>query len=259
MNNDLEQSFWQRIWHSPWVRFSVGLIGAVATYIEFEQAGWTLWFWVLCGLTAIAALLAMVPLVQGWFRKRKWWGAIERLYYDRLQRVETLSRLIEDFATFEKAKRLADAIRGDIRVVAILPVEEGRIGVMLNIGREENLQVGTQLLVHRIDRYTSDGQHIEQPLGLIEVTYVQAENNCSQAVVLDPSDREFWDQATGRLKREKYIDPPRNFAVPYIPQELGSLSLEDLMTFRQYLETIRNSLTRTELGQVVQEQEEGLK
>ena len=176
------------------------------------------------------------------------------MYYDHQQRVKMLTELIDLFATLEKARRLADTIKGNARVVAVLPVEEGRIGVMLNIGRKENLQVGTQLLVYRIDRYTSDGQSIEWPLGLVQVTYVQAENNCSQAIVLDLTDREFWNQAMTRLRRERHIEPPRNFAVPYIPQELSSLSLEDLMTFRQYLEAIRDSLNRTEPDHFVQEE-----
>jgi len=257
VNTDLEQAFWSKLLHSPWVpwvRFSVWLIGAIGTYLQYAQAGLTLLFWILCFLTVIAALLAAVLLGLKWLRERKRRTAMEGLYYNHQQKVKTLTELINEFATLEKARRLDDTIQVNVRAVAILPVEEGRIGVMLNIGRKENLQVGTQLLVHRIDHYTSDGQHIERPLGLVRVTYVQAENNCSQAVVLDRSDREFWNQAMTRLRQEKRIDPPRNFAVPYIPQELRSLSLEDLMTIRQYLETICDSLTRTESDQVAQEE-----
>jgi len=254
VSNKVGQSFLSRLLHSPLVRFFPGLISAIAAYLQFEQAGRTLWFWVLCGLTAIAALLAAIPLCLEWFREQKRRRAAKRLYYDHQQEVKTLKKLIDRFATLEKARCLADTIKADARVVAIIPVEEGRIGVMLNIGREENLQVGTQLLVHRIGGYTSDGQGIEWPLGLVQVTYVQAENNCSQAILLDPSDRELWNQAATRLRRERHIDPPRNFAVPYIPQELRSLSLEQLITFREYLETIHDSLTRTEPYQVLQEE-----
>jgi len=250
----VKQSFWSELLHSPLVRFFLGLISAVAAYLQFEQAGLTLWFWILCGFTAIAVLPAAILLCREWVRERKRRRAAERLYYDHQQQVKTLTELINLFVTLEKARCLADTIKGNARVVAVLPVEEGRIGVMLNIGRKENLQVGTQLLVHRIDRYTSEGQSIEWPLGLVEVKYVQAENNCSQAIVLDPTDREFLDQATTRLRREKRIDPPRNFAVPYIPQELHNLSLEELATSREHLETICDSLT----GQVAQKQEEGL-
>jgi hypothetical protein len=258
VNNDLGQSFRSKLLYSPWVRLCFGLISAIATYFQYEQAGRTLLFWILCGVTIIVALLTAVPLVLKWRQERKRREAMKRLYYDHQQKVKTLTELIEEFATLEKARCLADTIKGNVRVVAILPVEEGKIGVMLNIGKKENLQVGTQLLVRRINHYTSDGQHIERPLCLAQVTYVQAENNCSQAVVLDWSDREFWDQAIARLRREKRIDPPRNFAVPYIPPELYSLSLEDLKIIRQSLEAICDSLTRIELDQVVQNQEEGL-
>ena len=244
---------WSRVSHSPWVRFFPGLISAIVAYLQFKQAGLTLLFWILCGLTIIAALLATAPLGLKWLRERKRQIEMQRLYNDHRQKVKTLTELIDEFASAEKAKCLADTMKGNVRVVAILPVEGG-VGVMLNIGREEHVQVGTQLLVHRIDHYTSDGQHIEQLLGLVRVTYVQAENNCSQAVVFARLDPEFWDQATARLRREGRIDPPRNYAVPYIPQELDSLSLEELAIFRQYLETIRDSLTGSGVDQIVQEE-----
>jgi hypothetical protein len=252
VSNNVRRSFRAKLLHSPLVRFFPGLIGAIASYLQFQQAGWTLWFWVLGSLAAIATLLAAIPLCLERLRERKRRRTAARLYYDHQQKVKTLTELIDLFASVEKARCLADTIKTtDVRVVAILLVE-GRLGVMLNIGKEENLQVGTRLLVHRIDRYTSDGRHIEWPLGLVQVTYVQGGNSCSQAIVLDPSDRECWDQATIRLKAERMIDPPKNFAMPYIPQELHSLSLEDLTTFREYLETIRDYLTRTESDQVVQ-------
>ena len=256
MNNDAGQSFWVKLWHSPGVSLSIGLISAIGIYLQYQQAGRTLWFWILCGVAIIAGLIAAGPPVLKWRQERKRREVAQRLYYDHQQKVKTLTQLIGEFAAFEKAGCLADAIkgRGNVRVVAILPAQEGRIGVMLNIGRGENVQVGTRLLVYRIDRYTSDGQQVECPLGLVQVTYVQAENNCSQAVVLHSPDQEFWDHATTRLKREKSIDPPRNRVVPYIPPELSGLSLDDLKTIRQYLEAIGHSLT----DQVIQRQEEGL-
>jgi hypothetical protein len=256
VSNDSEQSFWVKLWHSPGVSLSIGLISAIGTYFQYQQAGRTLWFWILCVVAIIAGLIAAVPPVVKWRQERKRREAAQRLYYDHQQKVETLTRLTDEFVALEKARCLADALtgRGNVRVVAILPVEEGRIGVMLNIGRKENLQAGTPLLVHRVDHYTSHGQRIESRLGLVQVTYVQAENNCSQAIVLDRSDREFWDQATTRLKREKSIDPPRNRVVPYIPPELRGLSLEDLTTIRQHLQAICVSLT----GEIVQRRQEGM-
>lgn len=204
-------------------------------------------------IALVAVLLATVPLARKWLEQRKRRIEMQRLHYDHWQKVETLTELIGAFATLEKAKCLADTMKGSARVVAILPVD-GAVGLMLNIGTEEDVQVGTELLVHRIDRYTSDGHHIEQPLALVRVTYVQAENNCSQALVVGRLDPEFWDQATARLRREKRIEPPRNFAVPYVPAEMRSLSLESLAIFRESLETIRDSLTRTGLSQTAQEE-----
>lgn len=204
MNSRRLHLLWSRVSHSPWVRFFPWLIGVIIAYLGFKQAGLTLLFWILCGCTTIAALLAAVPLVLKWLQERKRQIEMQGLHYDHWQKLKTLRELIDEFATLEKAKCLADTMRGNVRVVAILPVEGG-VGVMLNIGREEHVQVGTQLLVHRIDHYTSDGQQIEQLLGLVRVTYVQAENNCSQAVVFGRSDPEFWDQATARLGQQKRI------------------------------------------------------
>lgn len=253
MNSSREQSRWSEASRSPWVRLFPGLISATAAYLQFRQAGLTVLFWILCGLTVLAVALAAVLLALKWLKQRRWRIEMERLHYDHRQKVDTLTKLMGTFAAFEKAKCLADTMKGSVRVVTILPVDGG-LGVMLNIGMEEHVQVGTELLVHRIDRYTSDGQHIEEPLALVRVTYVQAENNCSQAVVVARSDREFWDQAAARLGVQKRVEPPRNFAVPYIPPELCSLSLEDLAMFRRYLQTIRDSLTRTGLDQTVQEE-----
>ena len=253
MNSSREQSLWSEASRSPWVRLFPGVMGATTAYLQFRQAGLTVLFWMLCGLTAIAVLLATVPLALEWLEQRKRRDAMERLQYDHRQKVETLTGLVAAFATLEKAKCLDDTMKGSARVVAILRVD-GAVGVMLNIGTEEEVQVGTELLVHRIDRYSSDGQHIEQLLALVRVTYVQAENNCSQALVVGRLDPEFWDQATARLRRDKRIEPPRNFAVPYIPVELRSLSLQDLAIFRESLEAIRDSLIGTGLDQLVQEE-----
>ena len=239
-----------------WIRFLVSIITAITAYLEFRNAGWTPLFWGLCALTLVVALLIAVPLVHKRLQERQMqWLGKARLLYDHQHKVETLTTLIEEFATLEKAKYLAETLKDkrSIRVLAVLPVER-MLGVILNIGKENDLQVGTQLLVYRTDEYTPNGKHIEEPLGLVQVTYVQAENNCSQAVVVDRQDRDFWDQATAQLKRERRITPPINFAVPYIPYELNSLSSGDLGTFQRYLETIRNSLTCSESDIMTEEE-----
>lgn len=253
MNASTQQSRRSEVWRSPWVRLFAGLISATTAYLQFRQAGLTVLFWMLCGLTVTAVLLTTVQLALKWLRQRRWRREMARLRYDHQQKMQTLAQLADTFVTLEKAKRLADTMTDDIRVVAILPVE-GEVGVMLNVGTEEDVQVGTQLVVHRIDRYTSAGQQIEEPLALVRVTYVQAENNCSQGVVVARLDAEFWDQVAAQLGRQKKIEPPRNFAVPYIPEELRGLSLEDLAVFRGYLQIIHDSLIRIGLDEMVQDE-----
>ena len=253
MNGGREQSGWSQAWHSPWVSLCTGLIAGIAAFLQFRDAGLTGLFGILCCLTIIALAAAAVPVGRRWLEQRRWRAEAARLWFDHHQKMDTLAELADSFATVEKAKRLADALAGGVRVVMVLPVDGG-IGVMLNIGSKEHVQVGTELLVHRIDRYTSDGQHIEEPLALVRVAYVQAENNCSQGIVIGRLDREYWDRVPALLRRDGRVEPPKNFAVPYIPLELRVLSVEELVVFQQSLETIRDSLARCGLGQVVEEE-----
>ncbi len=150
-----------------------------------------------------------------------------------------LAALIEEFETIEKAKALAEAVRDKtiIHILAIPPFEKN-IGVLLNVGQREDVKVGTRLLIYRTDEYAPSGQRIEQPIAIVKVTYIQAGNNCSQAIVSDRLDSEFWEQTAVRLQKEKRLDPPGNFATPHIPAELGNLSINNIATIRQYLETI---------------------
>ena len=253
MNAGREQSGSSEVWHSPWVRLSAGLITGTAAYLQFRDARLTVLFCILCGLTTIALAAAAVPVARKRLEERRWRAEITRLWFDHHQKMETLAELADSFATLEKAKRLADALTDGVRVVTILPVDGG-IGVMLNIGSEEHVEVGTQLLVRRIDHYNSDGQHIEEPLALVRVVYVQAENNCSQGVVIGRLDREYWDRVPALVRRDGRAEPPKNFAVAHIPSELRALSVEELVVFQQSLETIRDSLARSGLGQVVEEE-----
>lgn len=233
-------SFWSKLWHSPLVRLCVWVIGAIAAFLQYLQAGVTWLFWALCIVTLGAMFVYVVLVVIKWLQKWNLNRIAKTPYYNYQQGVDLLTALIKDFETIEKSKNLASASCDNARVVSILPVD-GRLGVMLNIGEKEGLQEGTRLLVHRMDHYTSDGHFIEEPLGIVEVTYVQAGNNCSQAVVSDPIDQEFWDQAALRLKKEKRIDPPKNFAGPYVPKELSSVPLEHIKTLREYLELSRTA------------------
>jgi len=237
-----------------WIGLLLSLISLIASFFEFRNSGWTCLFWLLIGLTLLVAVIAAVLFFFRRHQEKKRQDQVWNLLYNHQQRVETLNGLASIFSTCEKGKRLSATIGDDARVVAILPVKR-KVGVMLNIGEEESVEVGTQLGIYRVDHFTSEGEPIEELIGLVEVEYVQAGNNCSQAVVTLQLDQGFWDQTTMRLKQERRVDPPRNFVVPYIPREIQNLPLESLVTFKQYLETIRDSLIREDQGV----QEEGLK
>ena len=238
------------------VRIIVGIVSGLTAYLEFANAGWTPLFFVLVGLALVAAVLVAVPLVRS-LLQRQWrrWFESAKPYYDEQSRIEILADLIEEFETIEKAKALADATKGraSIQVLAILPVENA-IGVLIDVGQQEDVKVGTRLLVYRTDERTPEGHQIEKAIAIARVTYVQAGNNCSQAVITERLDREFWDQTQERLQKEKRVSPPRNFATPYIPDGLSDLSIDNVATIRKYLGAVQSFLTRKTADRISSEE-----
>ncbi len=227
------------------IRLIILLIGAIATFLQYLTAGWTLLFWLLSGVAILAAISIAIPLVVSKWREQQatWANRAEPLHAYH-SRVKTLTDLIDWFETVEKAKALREKVgeSKSIRIVAILPVEM-ELGVIINIGQIEDVRIGTRLLVYRKDRFTSEGQHIEQLIGAVQVTYVHCENDCSQAKIVDRRDREFWDQIEAQVQKAGNVTPPSNFAIPDVPAELAELTVENIVAFRRYLQLIRTSLT----------------
>jgi hypothetical protein len=246
----LQQGLLENLKDNLLIRLAYGLISAIAAYLEFRDAGWTLLFWVLVVLALGVVLSVAIQWVWKRIKEKQVQLAREvELQYDHQRKIEMLNLLIDDFRTIEKAKRLQETLDPEtkLRVLTILPVE-GKLGVVVNVGKANSAQVGTQLVIYRRAEYTSRGEHIEERLGLVQITYVQAGNNCSQAVVIGRHDRDFWDTAATKLEQEKRVTPPANFVMPYIPEELQELTSEKLRVLRQYLVTIHDSLTRAEFG-----------
>lgn len=235
-------SIFKRIWLSSPAPFILVLAGLGATYLQYEQAGQSWLFWLFLALTILAFLLTTAAIGLKLLRERNYRRGVAHWMHDYKQRIDAIKDLRDDLAKYEKTKNLADSLAIKIRAVAVLPVEQN-IGVMLNIGKKEDLQVGTRFIMYQIDSSVSDKRLIEQPLGLIEVTYVQAGNNCSHAVVVESFDQDFWDRAWIQLRQNKSIDPPKNIVAPYIPKEFEALSFDDLATARKYLSAVINSLT----------------
>lgn len=218
----------------------------IATYLQYYTSGVSWLFWMLLAITIAAVIWSVGVYFCNIFQQRIIDKA--RLYYDHKDRINTLTRLVQDFDRVEKSIELRRLTKPNqnIRLLSIIPIER-EVGVIINIGKRENVQVGTHLIVYRIDSHTSDGKEIEQLWALIEVTYVQAENNCSQARIINSQDESFWRQIQTRLQKgERRIDPPRNFVTPYVPAELESFSGEQLRSFRSYFETVRHALIQTE-------------
>lgn len=235
--DDLQQSWW--------IKILFGLLAFGATYLQYRDGGATIFFWLFLFITLFVMLLIVgLPIAKNWYLKqRRKWIENTRTEVSQNQKLEILKELLYDFENIEKAKNLSNSLNGrkDVRVLAILPIEH-QLGVMLNIGGNENLQLGTRLMIYRNDSFTTNGDRIENPLGIIEVTYIQANNNCSQAIVIEKLDEDYWTIVSKQLNTNANITPPNNFVIPYEIAELSSLTIKDIETFRQYLEVIRTSL-----------------
>jgi len=166
--------------------------------------------------------------------------------------------LIEDLDAYKKTllfKKNTRNAKKNIKAVTSF-WNEDEIKVTLNVGEQDKIQPGTKLLVYRTDGVDAEGHQIERRIALVQVTYIQAKNNVSHAVIERQIDQEFWEQITGKLSTEKQVHLPSNFAVPYIPKEIENLSEEDVEIFRQYLLAIYNNLIQIGFSGLYQSQEE---
>ena len=233
-----------KLFTSRSLRVAIAIIGLAAAYLQFRDAGATPLFWGFVLATRTCAILVLVPILRQVIKMRH-----RRIHREssestwKSQRLRALTALIDEFEGVEKSKALSKRIdqHSPIRVLTIRSAPP-RLGVILNIGSSENVQVGTQLVVFRTDERTPGGEDVERPMALVEVTYVQVANNCSQAVVVRELDEDFWNQARGELLNSSSLTPPRNFAIPHIPRELEGISLEDMAVLRTYLQRIRYHL-----------------
>jgi hypothetical protein len=160
----------------------LGLIGLVANYLQFEQAGRTDLFWLLFALAVLLAVMSSCVLVVRWWRNRLARAEIR----NRHEKIAFLLELRDDLRDCENAKALSEQIGPRAKIVSIQQ-QEGVVTAILSIGKKEKLKVSTPLLVYRVDNQTPEGLRVEQPIGLLRVSYVQAGNNLSHAeVVVSP-------------------------------------------------------------------------
>ena len=226
-----------------WLRLVLAFIALASAYVAFLQAGWTPVFWLLVLLSVVCVVASAVPTFRRILndRKRKLFEQAA-IYCDHSAKIQTLQTLIEELLTVEKAVRLGQRLgANEARAIAVMNVE-GRLGVLLNIGKTEGTEVGTPLVVYRVDEATDGGASIENELGIVRITYIQAGNNCAQAQVIQMTDEGFWSEAKTLLKRKKHLDPPHNIVVPYVPRELTDVTLANVAAIRSHLTNIRGAL-----------------
>ena len=68
-------------------------------------------------------------------------------------------------------------------------------------------------MIYRNDAFTTNGDRIESPLAIVEITYIQANNNCSQAIVVQKIDENYWTMVSKQLNTNANLTPPSNFVI----------------------------------------------
>jgi len=158
-------------------------------------------------------------------------------------RLEIIENLVSQFSQYEKAKRLAANLQRDIRIVQLRRFHDSSTGAILNIGREEDVEIDTPFQAYKIDTLTSDGVAIEEPLGVFVVTHVQTEGSICQAALVDGSSAaDFWENVKARLDQGVHPQVPRNKVLPYVPTSLAQLSLDTMREIRELLTSVLDTL-----------------
>jgi len=227
----------------PFVRGFVALLSAIGLYIEFRQAGLSLLFWILLILVLIALALTATPLI---IRRSKFARLMSMISSDNIlaisNREQTLWQLMLELSAYNKARLLKESIKGNHLKVVSMMIIEGKLGVIINAGKEENLEIGTPLILYRILPEAESNQPLELRLGILQVTYVQANSNLSQAVLVSPIDWSFWNKISESLKKSSFAEPPQNIVLPYVPQELDDISSEDFRLILKYLNIVLSTV-----------------
>lgn len=223
----------------PLVRGFAALLSAIGLYIEFRQAGLSLLFWILLILVVIALALTAIPLI---IRRSKFARLISMISSDNFlasaNRQQTLNRLMLELSAYYKARLLKESINGNHLKVVSMMIIEGKLGVLINAGQEEYLKIGTPLILYRILPEAESNEPLEVRLGILQVTYIQANSNLSQAVLVSPIDWSFWNQTRESLKKSSVVEPPQNIVLPYVPQELDDIVSEDFHLILKYLNIV---------------------
>lgn len=226
----------------PWVRGLFALLSVVSVFIEFHQAGLSLLFWILLLLALFAFVLSLIPLLVRRSKYARLVSMISNSFGLAHNREQTLYNLVYELKAFQKAKSLDPLVKNKPIQALAMKVIEGRLGVLLDAGEDDQMQVGTPLLLFQIDDRDESNQPFELRLGILEVTYVQASNNCSQAILISPINWKFWSKTRDSLKKASIVKPPPNIMLPYIPSELSELSNEDFTLILKYLGSLLHTM-----------------
>ena len=226
-----------------------GIIDAIAAFLALQETPYRTWFSVLL-LLGVLATVALV-LFNSYRINLMLYTVKEQLESELLAlrdqraeyRVEIIEDLVSQFSRYEKAKRLAGNLQHDIRIVQFRRFHDSSTGAILNIGKEENVEIDTPFQAYKIDTLTTDGVPIEEPLGIFVVTHVQTEGNICQAALLDGSSAaDFWEDITARLDEGVHSEVPRNKVVPYVPTSLARLPLDTIREILVFLTAILEKL-----------------
>lgn len=231
-----------------WVIVS-GVVSLGAAFLAVKETPYRTWFIVLL-LLSVVATIALI-LFNSYRINRALYAAKQEIESQLLAladqraeyRLEIIENLVSQFSQYEKAKRLGANLQRDARIVQLRRFHDSSTGAILNVGKEENVEIDTPFQAYKIDTLTSDGVPIEERLGIFVVTHVQTEGNICQAALLDGSSAaDFWEDVTARLDEGVHPEVPRNKVVPYVPTRLAHLPLDTIREILVFLTAILERL-----------------
>jgi hypothetical protein len=235
---------------SRWLPGTLTAVSLVGAYLRFQQAGLTPLFWIFLIVGLCGASIGGWRLARRTLRLRDS-QRIRRLVESPEVKIPVVEALIGTYSAALKASSLSSRLAASNlrpRIIAFLDIE-GQLGAILNIGANEAMEVGTPLLVYRVDAEAErdvnvvGGLVVESILCSLTVSYVQVTSNLAQALVRQQlGDRGYWATVRKELRQQRRVTPPRNMVVPHTPQEIVGLSTESLKSIITHLDQVRRSL-----------------
>lgn len=222
-----------------WAILTILTFSIVPTYLQYEEGGFGIIFWYSIGsLFIVFIVFILIPvLISRW--------KINKSRRELVGYLDFLDYLTDEFLALKKTIKFNNNLSSDkvIRSVRYLFMEK-RLCAVLNVGQEENTQTGSRFILYILDDFTNEGEFIEKPVALLNVTNVQSDSNLSIAEVYRMFDVDYWENIRNKLDVEHKVNPSNNIVKPFLMGRNSSeLSLDDIETINDYLTSFRDYIS----------------